>query len=71
MKELARISLTKTDGKPLGLPAILIGPVEHASQDGSVVYLHDGRTYQVTDSVSEVEAKIDALWDEFIAALGT
>jgi uncharacterized protein YlzI (FlbEa/FlbD family) len=69
MKELARISLTMSDGKPVGVPAVLIGTVEYASSDGALITLYNGRELKVQDSVSEVEAKIDVLWDELITAL--
>jgi uncharacterized protein YlzI (FlbEa/FlbD family) len=69
MKELARISLTGQDGKPLNLPAALIGPIEHASQTGALITMFDGTKYQVQTSVADIHTAINALWDEFLVAL--
>ena len=70
MTELASIQLTRFDS---GV-ALIVFPRDIArvegQERGSILYLRDGKTLKVGETVTVIQTAINALWDEYMTALG-
>lgn len=69
MFQLARIKLNKeSQGDDVSLRACDVSLIERRGS-GALVTLDNGRTYEVTETVTAVHDAIDALWTEYNTAL--
>jgi hypothetical protein len=70
MDKLARITLTLESGRDIGFRAIDIVQAEEIAGGGSLVTVEGGQQYQIKETPAQIKTAIDALWDEYTAALG-
>lgn len=69
MVQLAFIAVDDSSGKELKIPAADIAEVREISV-GAFIRMRDGTTHETKTTAGDVYTAIDALWTEYLTALG-
>lgn len=70
MHNLATFTTTDDKGREVLVRAADGKALAIEDQNGSIIYPDGGTPYVVSATVSTLQTSINALWDEYIAALG-